>query len=64
MADDPSFPRWLFPAGGPPEPDYGGCVFESQAELDAAEGQWYATPQEAQAAEPEPTPVAHPRSRR
>ena len=50
MADAEVFPRFMFPAGGPTEPDYGGRCFESKAELDAAEGQWYTTPQLAQAA--------------
>lgn len=50
MAVKEVWPRWMYPAGGPTEPDYGGRCFASKAELDAAEGQWYATPQEAQAA--------------
>jgi hypothetical protein len=50
MADPATFPKWYFPAGGPTEPDYGGRCFESQADLDAAEGQWFPTPQAAQEA--------------
>jgi hypothetical protein len=50
MADADVFPRWLYPAGGPTEPDYGGKCFDSKEALDAAEGQWFPTPQEAQAA--------------
>lgn len=50
MADEGTFPRWMYPAGGPTEPDYGGRCFDDQAALDAAEGEWYPTPQEAQAA--------------
>lgn len=50
MADADVFPRFMYPAGGPTVPDYGGRCFESKADLDAAEGQWYPTPQEAQAA--------------
>jgi hypothetical protein len=52
MADADVFPRWCYPAGGPSEPDYGGRQFNSKEELDAAEGQWFATPQLAQAARP------------
>lgn len=49
MADEGTFPRWLYPAGGPTEPDYGGRCFNSQEELDAAraDGPWYQTPTEA-----------------
>ena len=52
MPDTDVFPRFMFPAGGPTEPDYGGRSFASKEELDAAsgDGPWYATPQEAQAA--------------
>jgi len=58
MAETDVFPRWFFPAGGPTEPDYGGRCFNSKEELDAAsaEGPWFRTPQEAQAAKPPPTP--------
>jgi hypothetical protein len=41
------WPRFLFPAGGPTEPDYGGRCFNSLEEVAAAEGQWFTTPQEA-----------------
>jgi len=54
------FPRWFYPAGGPTEPDYGGRCFNSKEELDAAsaEGPWFPTPQEAQAAATtRPTPA-------
>ena len=54
MADEGVFPRWMYPAGGPTEPDYGGRCFNSQAELDAAEGQWFPTPQAAQEASASP----------
>jgi hypothetical protein len=63
MDTEPQWPRWMFPAGAPTEPNYGGRCFESKAELDAVGGQWYATPQEAQAAEPDPEPSSHPRRR-
>jgi len=53
------FPRWMYPAGGPTEPDYGGRCFNSKEELDAAsaEGPWFPTPQEAQAAAKVPPTV-------
>jgi hypothetical protein len=59
------FPRWMYPAGGPTEPDYGGRCFTSKEDLDAAsaEGPWFPTPQEAQAAAkvpPVPTPQTTP----
>jgi hypothetical protein len=50
MPDTDVWPRFMFPAGGPTEPDYGGREFASKAELDAAEGQWFPTPQAAQEA--------------
>jgi len=62
MAETDVFPRWYFPAGGPTVPDYGGRCFNSKEELDAAsaEGPWFLTPQEAQAAsaaQARPTPA-------
>lgn len=54
MPDADVFPRWMYPAGGPTEPDYGGKCFNSKEELDAAEGQWYPTPQAAQEAAAKP----------
>lgn len=57
MADTDVFPRWLYPAGGPTEPDYGGRCFNSKEELAAAEGQWFATPQLAQAAKAPAAPA-------
>jgi hypothetical protein len=62
MAETDVFPRWFFPAGGPTVPDYGGRCFNSKDELDAAsaEGPWFLTPQEAQAAaKPPPAPTPH-----
>jgi hypothetical protein len=50
VSDAEVFPRWLYPAGGPTEPDYGGRCFDSKEELAAAEGQWFPTPQAAQEA--------------
>jgi hypothetical protein len=52
MADADVFPRWMYPAGGPTEPDYGGRCFNSKEELDAAssEGPWFPAPQAAQEA--------------
>jgi hypothetical protein len=61
MPDTDVFPRWMYPLGGPTEPDYGGREFASAADLAAAEGQWFPTPQEAQAAAAKPaTPVPAP----
>jgi hypothetical protein len=66
MAEADVFPRWMYPAGGPTEPDYGGRCFNSKEELDAAsaEGPWFPTPQAAQAARattpPAPTPPTVP----
>lgn len=60
MAETDVWPRWMYPAGGPTEPDYGGRAFASQADLDAAsaEGPWFPTPQAAQAAATtRPTPA-------
>jgi hypothetical protein len=51
MPDTDVFPRWMYPLGGPTEPDYGGREFASAEELTAAEGQWFPTPQAAQAAQ-------------
>lgn len=59
MADADVFPRWMYPAGGPTEPDYGGRAFASKEECAAAAGQWFLTPQEAQDAGP-PPPAAPP----
>lgn len=64
MAEERTFPRWMYPAGGPAEPDYGGRCFDDQAALDAAasDGPWFGTPEEASqaaadhAAETEPPP--------
>lgn len=59
MADEGTFPRWMYPAGGPTEPDYGGRCFNSQEELDAAraDGPWFDTPQQAQDAASKATTV-------
>jgi hypothetical protein len=58
MADAEVFPRFMFPAGGPTGPDYGGRCFTSKEELAAAEGEWFLTPQEAQAAAATKAPAA------
>lgn len=52
MAETDVFPRWMYPAGGPTAPDYGGRCFNAKEDLDAAsaEGPWFPTPQAAQAA--------------
>jgi hypothetical protein len=62
MADADVFPRWMYPAGGPTEPNYGGRCFTSKEELDAAsaEGPWFPTPQAAQAARATTPPVPPP----
>jgi hypothetical protein len=54
MPDADVFPRWMYPSGGPTEPDYGGREFASAEELKAAEGQWFPTPQAAQEAAAKP----------
>jgi hypothetical protein len=56
MAEELTFPKWYFSSQNVGGENYGGRLFETKEEFDAAGGQavWKCTPQEAEAAALEP----------